>query len=204
MLWRVSVGLFTRARRRFREGVGVRVRKRVSDWASWAYVGVCLCLRLWMRTVGYWMRGSLLVYKGQWLYRVKGGEERTREGVRQRKGQRGWNVAPPGGPQQLHASADGLALSFRSSLIGSGNSLYNSTSVSYKIQKWLQISPKYTLVLMQTLSKYIQPNTQPFKVYSIRQKHRHSTCERKFHPCLWFWIVRYKLRILAILWKNVR
>lgn len=34
------------------------------------------------------------------------------------------------GPQQLHASADGLARSFLSSLMGSGNSLYNSTSVS--------------------------------------------------------------------------
>lgn len=33
-------------------------------------------------------------------------------------------------PQQLHVSADGLARSFLSSLIGSGNSLYNSTSVS--------------------------------------------------------------------------
>lgn len=34
-------------------------------------------------------------------------------------------------PQQLQVSADGLALSFRSSFIGSGNSLYNSTSVSW-------------------------------------------------------------------------
>ena len=33
-------------------------------------------------------------------------------------------------PQQLQVSADGLARSFLSSLIGSGNSLYNSTSVS--------------------------------------------------------------------------
>lgn len=35
-------------------------------------------------------------------------------------------------PQQLQVSADGLARSFLSSFIGSGNSLYNSTSVSWK------------------------------------------------------------------------
>lgn len=33
-------------------------------------------------------------------------------------------------PQQLQLSAEGLALSFLSSFMGSGNSLYNSTSVS--------------------------------------------------------------------------
>lgn len=43
-------------------------------------------------------------------------------------------------PQQLQVSADGLARSFLSSFIGSGNSLYNSTSVSWKQTQELRVS----------------------------------------------------------------
>lgn len=53
-----------------------------------------------------------------------------------RQGSEGRDDTPPQtpgdlqSPQQLQVSADGLARSFLSSFIGSGNSLYNSTSVS--------------------------------------------------------------------------
>lgn len=59
-------------------------------------------------------------------------------------------------PQQLQVSADGLALSFRSSFIGSGNSLYNSTSVSWNemIQSHEIISPPAVLRTQNGISRF--------------------------------------------------
>lgn len=85
--------------------------------------------------VVYSMSGMLLVYWASGINTVGHGKRVL--GI-YRQGKTGLCPPPPprspqltlGSPQQLQVSADGLARSFLSSFIGSGNSLYNSTSVS--------------------------------------------------------------------------
>lgn len=86
VLWRVSVGLFTWARRQFCR-TGARCRDSCTkSGVRLSLLSICGCVFVSKAVdencVGYWMRGILLVYKGQRLYRVKG-----REGD---KGQQGW------------------------------------------------------------------------------------------------------------------
>lgn len=83
-----------------------------------------------MSVVVYSMSGMLLVCRALGINTVGHGKGIYIDKARQ--GSEG-NDNPPKifrGPQQLQVSADGLARSFLSSFIGSGNSLYNSTSVS--------------------------------------------------------------------------
>lgn len=69
---------FTWARRRFCR-TGARCRGSCTKTrVRLSLLSICGCVFVSKAVnencVGYWMRGGLLVYKGQWLYRVKGGE----------------------------------------------------------------------------------------------------------------------------------
>lgn len=83
-------------------------------------------------------------------------------------------------PQQLQVSADGLARSFLSSFIGSGNSLYSSTSVSWKQTRWLKES------LFLLLPALAEKNADWVKVRTgISWRLEAVTCLRALRAMVW-------------------